>query len=98
MIDLLLMGRTSQMLVQAVQLPKTLGAKIAAEPVSIPRSTGSICSSFRALVIMPSDLLVGKDMVSIDFAAVLVEFLPIGPGRARSRLEVQGHASPIGKF
>lgn len=74
MIDLLSMDRTSKMIIQIKQLPKTTLAQIASIPRSVPSGAGCIISRRCCIVVVPANLLVGEDMIGVDLAAVLIDF------------------------
>ena len=79
MVDLLLMGRAAEMLVQPGQGAEPILAKVTAEVGSIPGSPGGDIARLGLMIVVPSDLLVGKDVVRIDLSAVLIDLLPIDP-------------------
>lgn len=81
MVDLLPMYRAAEMLVQGAQGTEAGLTKVTAAPISIPGSTrGQILRS--GLVFVPPNLLVGEDVVFVDFAAVLVDLLAVDAGSA----------------
>lgn len=87
------------MLVQAVQLPESSGAEITAVVVAVPCCTGGNVVLLRSLIrVVPTDLLVGEDVVPVDFAAVLVYFLPIDAGGAGAGFEMETDAGEVGEF
>lgn len=80
MVDLLLMGRAAEMLIQAGQGAEPILAKITAEVGSIPGSPGGDIARLGLMIVVPSDLLVGEDVVRIDLSAVLIDLLAIDTG------------------
>lgn len=81
MVDLLTMDRTAKMLVQGGQGAKAALTEVASITGPIPRSgSGKLGGS--GIVVVPADLLVGEDMIWVDFAAVLVDFGAIDARRA----------------
>ena len=80
MVDLLLMGRAAEMLIQAGQGVEPILAKITAKVGSIPGSPGGDIARLGLMIVVPSDLLVGEDVVWIDLTAVLIDLLTIDTG------------------
>ena len=97
MVDLLPMYRTGKVLIQGNQCTEAALTEIASIPGPIPGGRGSNCGRARA-VIMPADLLVGEDMIGVDFTAVLIDLAAIDTRRAGSGFEMQAYASEIGEL
>ncbi len=95
MVDFLSMHRTTEVLVEAVQLSKAPLAEITPVPGSIPSSAGR--QSGGRAVAVPADLLVGEDVVRIDLAAVLVNLLAVDAGWAGARFEMEAYSSEVGE-
>ena len=97
-VNLLPVRRTAQMLVQRPQRAEPVLAEVAAVPVAIP---GGVCGKgggIAIIIVVPADLLVGEDVVRIDFAAVAVNFLAVDAGGAGTGFEVQADAGEVGEF
>lgn len=47
---------------------------------------------------MPTDLLVGEDMIGVDFAAVLIDFLAVDARRAGAGFEMEADTGQVGEF
>ena len=89
------------MLVQRSQRVKSILAQITTVVGTVPSGTGGYVvggDGGGGLIFMPSDLLVGEDMVGIDFAAVLIDFLPVDAGCAGAGFEVETYAGEVGVF
>lgn len=76
MIDFLPMCGTDEMLIQRAQGSEAVLAEVATVPGPVPSSTCSQCSR-SSIIVVPANLLVGEEMVRIDFSAVLVDLLAI---------------------
>ena len=87
MVDLLLMHWTAEVLIQGSQGAEASLTNIAPIPRTIP-SSGSGQRWGSSVFIVPADLFVGKDMIGIDFAAVLVDLLTIDARCTGSGFEV----------
>lgn len=98
MVDLLLMGRAAEMLIQAGQGAEAILAKITAKVGSIPGSPGGDIARLGLMIVVPSDLLVGEDVVWIDLSAVLIDLLAIDTGCAGTGLQVETDAGEIGEL
>lgn len=97
MVDLLLMRRTSKMLVETAQHRKPPGAEVAPVVISIPGRSCGDCGRLAAIVMVP-DQLVGEEVVPVDLSAILVYLLTIDAGRAAAGFEMKGHASEVGEL
>lgn len=64
---------------------------------TVPSSTGSNGIG-SGLIFIPSDLLVGEDMIRIDFTAILIDLLAVDTRGACTRLQVKTDASKVGVF
>ena len=67
MVDLLTMHWTSKMLIQPSEAAKTPLTERTSIPSTIPRGRGGDIGG-GIVVVVPADLLVGKDMIGIDFS------------------------------
>ena len=66
------------MLIQTSQSRKAVLTEIASIKRSIPRSVcRKVCACGVIAIVVPADLLVGKDVISVDFSAVGIDLLPI---------------------
>lgn len=95
MVDLLSMHRTTEVLVEASQLSEAPLAEITSVPGSIPSSASRQGCFGRVTV--PADLFVGKEVVWIDLATVLVNLLAIDAGWAGAGLEVEADTGEVGE-
>ena len=73
-------------------------AKITAKVGSIPGSPGGDIACLGLMIVVPSDLLVGEDVVWIDLSAVLIDLLAIDPGCAGTGLQMETDAGKIGEL
>ena len=53
------------------------------------------CGTF---VVVPANALVGEDVIRVDFAAVLSDFVAINTGGAAAGFEMQTDAGQVGEF
>jgi len=95
MINFLSMHRTTEMLIEAIQLSEAPLAEITPVPSSIPSSAGR--QSGGGAVAVPADLLVGEDVVGIDLAAVLVNLLAVDAGRTGAGFEMEAYSGEVGE-
>ena len=96
MVDLLLMHRTAEMLVEDTQIGEPSWAKVASKAMPVPRRIRSRgCGVVAAMVL---NHLVCEDVVPVDFSAVLVYFAAVDTGRAAAGFEMESGAREVGKF
>lgn len=97
MIDLLSMDRARQMLVQCRQIVEATLAQVAAIPISVPGRAGGYGGRGGGIVLVPANLLVCKDVVGVDLAAVGVDFGAVDAGGAGAAFEVVTYAGEVGE-
>ena len=96
MVKLLPMGRTTQMLVQSIERSETLATKVTTVPVTIPR--GCCGDILVVVVIMPLDLLVSKEVITIYLTTVGIDLLAVDARRTASTFKVVAHTREIREF
>lgn len=94
MIDLLLVDTASKMLIEAVKITKAVAAQAAPVPRTIPCGGGSNAS---IAVIVPFDLLVGKDVAWVYLATILIDLLAVDARRAVAGLKVVAYTCEVGE-
>ena len=96
MVDLLLVRRTAEVLVEGTKTGESFRAEVALIAVSIPCCVRGSCS--RVVAAMVFDHLIGEDMVTVDFSAVLVYLVTIDPRGAAAGFEMESDAREVGEF
>ena len=97
MIDLLLMRRTIEMLVEGSECREAFAAEITAIPISIPGCTRGDVFSLR-IRIMVFDQFVREDVVAINLSAILVDLFTIDAAGATAGFEVKSHTGEVGEL
>ena len=96
-VGFLCMSRAAEVLVELVELCKSLATEVASIPATVPCCFRSNIRRWSIVVIVPFNLFICEDVVPVHLPAVLVDSGSIDAGCTVTGLQMNAHARKIGE-